>query len=109
MKGKLNKVADWLSRANHEDDDLIDEMTCPFVGFASGLADQEIRLPTLEELHARDSELTYLERRDTRRGEDGTLRSVPNLKLLIPARCRMPWLFWDQQSNLTVIVLAMES
>eukprot|EP00917_Polyrhabdina_sp_WS-2016_P007705 GHVP01017290.1.p1 GENE.GHVP01017290.1~~GHVP01017290.1.p1 ORF type:complete len:308 (-),score=17.06 GHVP01017290.1:514-1437(-) len=94
MKGRLNKVADWLSRVDHDDDDLIDEMGCPFVGFAAGLADQEIRLPTLDELKVRDEELTFVERRDTRKDDDGTLRCIRTGKLFVPVACRAALLYW---------------
>eukprot|EP00917_Polyrhabdina_sp_WS-2016_P003499 GHVP01007851.1.p1 GENE.GHVP01007851.1~~GHVP01007851.1.p1 ORF type:complete len:184 (+),score=19.55 GHVP01007851.1:632-1183(+) len=94
--GKLNCVADWLSRSydvTDANDDEADEMSPTFY-IAPASVDLGARLPVKSDLLEAYSTCNTQDIRDTYKNSEGILFHIRTNKIFIPPKWRLPVIYW---------------
>lgn len=95
IAGKLNVIADWMSRNNvhaPDHDEVIEQICVPVA--CSQPEQDRLRLPTVAQLTAAIEETPHEERRQCTKGADGLLYGARSKKLYVPKEFRLALLYW---------------
>eukprot|EP00122_Pirum_gemmata_P007107 Pgem_evm2s6513 len=93
IAGKLNVIADWLSRCGDndaEEEELLDQVSLPIMVAIN----EHVRIPSLEELKQAQRNICEEDKKEVYLNEEGFYVSVRSHKFYVPEEYRRAFLFW---------------